>query len=187
MPNPRLASRYAKALIDLSLERNQLEPVYTDMQWLQQLTKSNRDFVNFLRSPVIKADKKIKIVDAVTAGNVSGLTQTYTTLLINKGREGDLPEIITAFISQYKELKNIYPVRLTTAVPVTEEIKKAIISQIQKTSDMQDIELETVVDDSLIGGFVLQAGDKMVDASIAHDLKIIARQFENNDFIYKVR
>jgi len=43
------------------------------------------------------------------------------------------------------------------------------------------------VNESLIGGFVLQAGDQLVDASIAYDLKYIARQFENNDFIYKIR
>ena len=52
---------------------------------------------------------------------------------------------------------------------------------------MQNIELETVVNEDLIGGFVLEAGDKLVDASIAYDLKQIARQFENNDFIYKIR
>ena len=39
----------------------------------------------------------------------------------------------------------------------------------------------------LIGGFVLQVGDKLVDASISYDLNTIARQFENNDFIYKIR
>jgi len=43
------------------------------------------------------------------------------------------------------------------------------------------------VDKDIIGGFVLQVGDKLIDASIAYDLKAISRQFENNDFIYKVR
>ena len=66
MPNPRLASRYAKALIDLAIERGQLEEVFADMKWLQSVCKSNRDFVNVLRSPVIKADVKKKIVEAVT-------------------------------------------------------------------------------------------------------------------------
>ena len=187
MPNPRLASRYAKSLVDLSIERGQLEQVYADMQWLLQVTKSNPDFVSFLRSPVIKADKKIKIIEAVTAGKLGELTQAFSRLLINKGRESDFPEIITSFISQYKEKKNIYTVKLTTATPVTDEVKNAIIAQIRKTSDMQNIELETAVNSDLIGGFVLQAGDKLVDASVAYDLKTIARQFENNDFIYKIR
>jgi len=76
---------------------------------------------------------------------------------------------------------------LTTAAPVSEEVKSSIVAQVKKTSNMDNIELETKVDPNLIGGFVLQAGDKLVDASIASDLKEIARDFENNDFIYKVR
>ena len=52
---------------------------------------------------------------------------------------------------------------------------------------MQNIELQESVDPKLIGGFVLQVGDKLVDASIAYDLKEISRQFESNDFIYRVR
>jgi F-type H+-transporting ATPase subunit delta len=76
---------------------------------------------------------------------------------------------------------------LTTAVPLSEDVKKQIIDQVKKISEMQQIELETHVDEELIGGYVLQAGDKLMDASIAYDLKHIARQFENNDFIYKVK
>ena len=75
------------------------------MQWLQAVCKSNRDFVNMLRSPVIKSDTKGKIVNAVSARNIGELTNAFIHLLINKGREGALPEIITAFIQQYKALK----------------------------------------------------------------------------------
>ncbi|MGQ0737699.1 MAG: ATP synthase F1 subunit delta [Bacteroidota bacterium] len=187
MPNPRLAARYAKSLVDLSIEKGQLEAVYADMQWLHTVCKGSREFVNILRSPVISSDKKEKIVEAVTAGKVNTLTAAFNRLLIVKHRESNLPEIAAAFISQYKGYKKIYTVKLTTAAPVSDSVKKEIISQVKKTSDMQNIELETNVDEKLIGGFVLQAGDKLIDASIAYDLKQIARQFENNDFIYKLR
>ena len=99
MPNPRLASRYAKSLIDISIEQGQLETVYKDMLFLQDVIKGNRDFLNLLRSPVVKGDTKGKIVDAVTAGRVSVLTASFNKLLIAKGRESDLPEIITNFIN----------------------------------------------------------------------------------------
>lgn len=187
MPNPRLAARYAKALIQLAIERGELEIVFTDMQWLQSVCKSNPDFVNVLRSPVIKGDQKNKIITAVTTGRISELTASFNKLLINKTREGDLPEIVTAFVQQYKEHKNIHTVKLTTASPVSEAMKNEIMKQIRSTSDMQNIELEASVNEDLIGGFVLEAGDKLVDASVAYDLKQIARQFENNDFIYKIR
>ena len=187
MRNPRLAARYAKSLLDLSVEKGQLGQVYADMQWLQAVCNVSRDFVNLLRSPIIKADKKEKIVAAATAGKISELTTSFNKLLISKNREGNLPEIITAFIGQYKAYKQIHVIKLTTATPVSEDMKSKIIDQVKAGSDMKNIELETNVDESLIGGFVLQAGDKLVDASISYDLKHIARQFENNDFIYKVR
>lgn len=187
MPNPRLAVRYAKSLIDLSMEKDQLEKVFADMQWLQSLCKGSKDFVNVLRSPIIKSDKKEKIIDAVAGGKIGELTLTFTKLLIRKNRESHLPEIISSFITQYKEHKHIYTVKLATATPLSDELKDAIVKQIQSVSKMKNIELETTVKPELIGGFVLHAGDQLIDASIAYDLKEIARQFDNNDFVYKIR
>lgn len=187
MPNPRVASRYAKSLLDLAIEKGQLEQVYNDMLYLQQLTKESREFSNLLRSPVIKAETKSKVLNAVTKGNISELTTAFLNLMVNKAREASLPEIITAFISQYKDKKGIQVVKLTTAVPVSDAMKTAILAQVRKTQDIQNLELQEVVDPNIIGGFVLQAGDKLIDASISYDLKNIARQFENNDFIYKVK
>ncbi len=74
MPNPRLAGRYAKSLIDLSIEKNQLEAVYADMKYLQELCKQSREFVNLMRSPVIKNDQKNTILTAITHGKISELT-----------------------------------------------------------------------------------------------------------------
>lgn len=187
MPNPRLATRYAKSLIDLANEKGQLEKVFADMQWLQAVCKSNRDFVNLLRSPIIKADTKKKILAAVTAGKIGELTTAFNNLLITKGRESNLPEIVSAFITAYKEQKNIHTIKLTTATAVSDSIRTAIVDQVKKSAGYQNIELEEKVDADIIGGFVLQIGDQLVDASIAYDLKTIAKQFENNDFIYKIK
>lgn len=187
MQNPRLASRYAKSLLDLAIEKSQLEQVYADMQWLQAVCKSNRDFVNLLRSPIIKNDAKRKILEAVTAGKISELTAGFNQLLVVKNRERFLPEIITAFIEGYKVHHNIRTVKLTTAADVNDSVKEAIVAQVKKTPGFDKVELETIVNPDLIGGFVLQVGDRLVDASVAYDLKAIAKQFENNDFIYKIR
>ena len=187
MLNPRVASRYAKSLLDLAIEKGQLEQVYTDMNYLQQLTKGSREFLNLLKSPVVKGDVKTKAVNAVTAGKISELTRAFTTLLISKTRESVLPEVITAFIHQYKMHKNIHTVKLTTATPISEQMKNTIVSKVKQEGNMENIELETTVNPDIIGGFVLQTGDKLIDASISYDLKEIAKQFENNDFIYKVR
>ena len=187
MRNPRLSARYAKSILDLATEKGSLETVYEDMLTLQKLNKGNPDFVKMISSPIITSDKKLKIVEAITSNKVGELTAGFIRLLISKTREANLAEIVDAFITQYKQQKNIYSVKLTTAKPASEELKSQILSQVKATSDMQNIELETIVNEKLIGGFILQAGDQLIDASISYDLKEISKQFENNDFIYKVR
>ena len=188
MPNPRLAGRYARSLIGLAIERNQLENVYNDMLYLQMVVKGSHDFVVLLRSPVIKADKKQAILNAVTSsGNLSELTLGFSRLLVSKGRENNLPEIITAFIEQYKAEKNIYTIKLTTATPVSEELKQAIITKVQSQTTMKNIDLRIEINEDIIGGFRLELGDTLVDASIAYDLNKIRTQFMNNDFIYKIK
>ncbi len=166
-PNPRLSARYAKSILDLAVERGQLENAYNDMVFLNAACRMSKEFVNLLRSPIIKADKKGQILDAVTAGKVSPLTVAFYKLLLTKEREGHLPEIATAFIAQYKAYKGIEIVKLTTAIPVTENVKQEILSRIKDGHDLQHIELDTAVREELIGGFILEIGDRMVDASVA--------------------
>lgn len=187
MLNPRLATRYAKSIINLAIEKGLLEEIFADMQLIQQICKGNRDFVNVLKSPIIQTDTKVKVVEAITNDKVSVLTSAFIRLLIKKGRESNLPEIADAFVEQYKKHKSIYTVKLTTAIPLNDNLKSSIANQIKSTTEMQNIEMETAIKEDLIGGFVLQVGDQLVDASISYDLKQIAKQFENNDFIYKIR
>ncbi|GAB3425321.1 ATP synthase F1 subunit delta [Niabella aquatica] len=187
MLNPRLAYRYAKALLDIAVEKGQLEQVFADIQWLQAVCKSNSDFVSLLRSPVIKADKKQKIIEAVAKANIGEISQGFIRLLIIKGREAHLPEMLNEFIVLYKKYNNIHTVTLTTAVPVSNAVKDNIVAQVKKAAGVEKIELNEKVNPGIIGGFVLEMGDKMVDASIAYDLREVAKQFKNNDFIYRVR
>ncbi len=187
MPNPRLAGRYAKSLIGLAIERNQLEEVYNDMLYLQTVCKNSKEFVTMLKSPIITADKKEAVLMALTNNKVNALTTAFNKLLVTKGREESLPEIITAFVEQYKVKKEIYTIKLTTAIPASDELKQAIISNVQQQTAMKNIDLITEVNEDLIGGFKLEMGNTLIDASIAYDLNKIKSQFMNNDFIYKIR
>ena len=187
MPNPRLAERYAKSLIDLSTEFNQLDTIYDDMRLLQSVCNKSRDFVLMLNSPVINTDKKHKIIDAITAGKISPLTQNFIRLLCNKNRESNLPEIIISFIEQFNKIKGIHKVRLVTAAPVSDEIKNSFVEKIKSSSNISNIDLEAKVDEKLIGGFVLEMDGKLIDASVLRDLNDVKKQFANNDYIHKLR
>jgi len=187
MNHPRLAGRYAKSLLDLSIEQQQLEIVYSDMKFLQTVCKGNPDFVSMLTSPVIKGDSKAKIIAAITTERVSTLTSLFIKLLIDKKRESNLPEILQSFINQFNKLNDIHQVKITTAVPMSSELQERIVARIKATTTLQKIELETAVKDELIGGFTLEVGDSFVDASILRDLNDVKKQFKNNEFIHNLR
>ena len=114
-----------------------------------------------LKSPVITADKKYKIIQVLTEDKISKTTQTFIKLITSKNRESNLPEIINAFIEQYNRIKGIHKVKLTTATPVSDEIKNSFITKIESSS-INNIELETIVDEKLIGGFVLEMEGKLI-------------------------
>ena len=183
MSNARLAGRYAKSLLGLATEQSQLEAVYADMKYIQAVCAASGEFVNLLRSPIIKADQKNSIINAVTKDKVGALTNAFTVLLVKKGRESDLPEMATAFIEQYNALKGIHQVTLTTAVEVSDALKKSIEDKVKAESNFGSVELTTKTDDALIGGFVLEFNNNLVDASIARDLKDIKKQFLINEYV----
>ena len=186
MSNARLAGRYAKSLLGLATEQSQLEAVYADMKYIQAVCAASGEFVNLLRSPIIKADQKNSIINAVTKDKVGALTNAFTVLLVKKGRESDLPEMATAFIEQYNALKGIHQVTLTTAVEVSDALKKSIEDKVKAESNFGSVELTTKTDDALIGGFVLEFNNNLVDASIARDLKDIKKQFLSNEYVGKI-
>jgi len=186
MNNPRLSQRYAKSLIDLASGLKQLDEVHDDILLLQSILK-NRDFVLMLDSPIIKSDKKYKIINAVTGGKISKISETFLHLLCNKNREANLPEIVTSFITQYNTIKGLHNAKLTTALPISEELVNTFITKIKASSSIEHLNLETYVDEKLIGGFILEMEGKLIDASILRDLNDVKKQFANNDYIHKLR
>ncbi len=184
MNNPRLSGRYAKSLVDVAVEQNQLEAVCADIRLLKSICKSNRDFVNLLKSPVIKPSVKGKIIESITKDSVGNITSGFIRLLVTKGRETYLPEILSSFIEQYNKIREIHKVKIVTAFPLGEDMIQTILA---KVGEIKNIELETVVDESLIGGFILETGDKYIDATILRELKDVRTQFLSNDYMYKIR
>ena len=183
----RVAVRYAKSLIDTAVERKELEAVNSDMLLLQDICKQSDEFVRVLKIPVIKPAMKIGIVNAVVKGKVSETTLQFLALVIEKGRENILPEILAAFESQYNELKGIHKVNLITAIPASEEIQKLMIEKIKKDTRLQNVELVLQVRESLIGGFILEYNNYLVDASVSRELSDIKRQFRENVYVYNIR
>lgn len=183
MQNPRLASRYAKALIDIAKEQNVLEPVLNDMTLIQNTLQASKDLNVAIQSPIIKGDKKAAILKAVFGAQLQKVTTLFIDLLINKGREANLKEIAKGYVQQYKNLHQIHTIKLTTASPIDEELKSIVSQKVASEIKNGTVELETSVQPDIIGGFVLQVGDKLFDASVKRDLMDVKNQFSKNIYV----
>lgn len=179
----RIATRYAKSLIDLAIEQGKLEQVHADINTLQAAVK-NRDLYLLLKSPIVHTDKKIAIIDALFKNSLSPLTLAYLHLLINKHREMYLPEIAGEFIHQYKVLKHITSVRVTSAVSLGENVLNDLRRKLLASGvTTENLEIDVQINPDLIGGFVLEFDNKRYDASVASKLADLKADFMKNQYV----
>lgn len=167
----RIAARYAKSLIDLAQDQDKLDRVLEDVQHFRESVKVRELFL-LLKSPIVKAGKKKQIFEVLFAGSYDPLSYNFLKIILRKGREAYLPEISEQFIEQYNDIRKISTLQLVTAKSLDEDHLDAIREQIRKSGlTYPNIQLETAVNEELIGGFVLKMGDKLYDASIAYQLE----------------
>jgi F-type H+-transporting ATPase subunit delta len=181
----KLGDRYANSILVLAQERGKVEEVRRDFLSIQRVCRSNPDFVNMLESPLIKADKKQAVIDGIFKGAFTDITQMLIEIIVRKRREGYLDDIAERFLFQYDRINNITRGELRSAHALTEAQVakvKAVVEKAMNTS----FELTQVIDPSLIGGFVLNIGDRQFDASIAARLRALKQEFDSNPYVKQV-
>jgi len=180
MSAKRIASRYAKSLLDLAKESNNLETVFSDMQSLEKAVE-NRDLYLMLKSPIINTKKKKDIATKIFGASFDKMSSAFIDIIITKGREEYLPEIATEFIAQYNTYKSISSATLTSATPLTDTALTSIKARLLESNITNDnIDIKTKVDPSILGGFIIEIGDRLYDASVAHKLETLKKQFKGN-------
>ena len=181
MATARVAARYAKALLSLAQERNELDAVGQDLDTLDALFAGSRDLVALLQSPIVKGDKKQAVLDAVLKGHVGELTASYLQILIQKGREGLVVDMVQEGQTQLRALRNIQSVTVTTAVALTDALRSSILAQVAKVHK-GEVELTEQVDPDILGGYILHIGDQMIDASVKRQIQALGRELTEHDY-----
>ena len=183
MSDVRVASRYAKSLLELAVEQGKIEEVHKDMMLLDTVCNQNRDFALVLKNPIIKNDKKKAILEAIFGGKVCDLTMAIFDIITRKNRESVLPAIAIEFHHQYNVYKSIETATITTAVKIDDSLRKSFEKIVKQISDKKEVELEEVVDENIIGGYVLKVGDRQLDDSIKSKIKELELKFSKNEYI----
>ena len=181
MKNPKLSSRYAKALFDFAGEKNQIEEVYGDLLLFANTLKENRELQMLLRNPVVESRQKHKIFESVFNGTLHEISYQFLDVLLKKKREPALDTICEEFFKMYNAAHNIKPVTITTAQPLGESLKTKILSiLIEQTRS--NIDLREIVDPEIIGGFVIKMDDYYLDSSILSKINKLRQEFSQNSF-----
>lgn len=168
MKSTKSASRYAKALLELAIEQQKVESIESNMSRILAAAKETNEFQVFLDSPIINLDKKVAVLNSLF-GEFEPLTLSFLALITKNGRERLITEIAQSYISQLKEFKGIVPISITSARKLDEATKATILAKINATVT-GTLEITELVDESLIGGFIVTMGDKQIDASVASQL-----------------
>lgn len=182
MAETRVSQRYAKSLIDLSLEKGQLEQVREDMLLVHSTITESHELALMLKSPVIKTDKKQAILKAIFGGKIGVITTEFIDIITRKRRESQLGAISDSFLAQYKRHKQILSAVITTASGLDASLRSKVMD-IVKGATTSEVELIEKVDKDLIGGFILRVGDQQVDASIIRQIRNLDRTFSENPYV----
>ena len=183
MAETKVARRYAKSLLDLGKESNNTELLYNDMMLVAKAIKANRQLGAMLKSPVIHAFKKDAVLKEVFSGKISETSLEFMRLVTRKNREYYTEDIAKSFIEIFKEYKNIQPATVTTATPMDASLRDEMIAIVKKATG-NSVELNEVVDPSVIGGFILRWGDNQIDSSVTSKLAALKQDF-NKSFVQK--
>lgn len=187
MAESRVASRYVKSLLGLAVEQNALEEVHNDMQLFAEVCRGNREFEVVLKSPVIKHNLKASILKKIFKGKVHSLTMAIFDILTRKNREPLLPAIAREFHTAYNIHKDIQTASITTTFEVDKALRAEIEGMVKKLSGKKSVELVEKIDEELIGGFILNVGDRQIDASLKNKLKRLKVKFSQNPYLAEIK
>ena len=174
MNDSKISVRYARALFQSALEKKILDNVYQDMIFISEICKI-AETKEFLNSPIIVPSKKEAIFHKMLGDNVEKITLSTIDLIVKNGRESFIPAIARVFIHETKKFKGITESVLTTAVKVDDKVKKQMIDLISDGFKTK-VELKEIIDPEIVGGFILQVDDNLIDASIRNKLRKIKKE-----------
>lgn len=178
MRSHRAATRYAKAIIELAQEQKVLDAVYDDMKLFTAVVEQNRVFSVMLKNPIINHDKKRNVLHALFDSRMNKLSLLAFDLITKKNRESILAEVSTEFQVQYNTLKGLQVADITSTIKLDDDLRKKFNELVEDVSGKK-ADLNEIIDESIVGGFILNVGDRRLDQSIKTKLQNIKRELTN--------
>jgi F-type H+-transporting ATPase subunit delta len=178
MSGARAAIRYAKAVLDLAKDQNTVEEVKNDMELIANTVAKSEDLSEMLQSPVLRSEiKKATLLEVFKDSNA--ITVGLIGTLISNKRINILSEVAFKYNQLYDQFRGSEVAIVTTAIPLTNGLKSKVLAKAKELTG-NDVVVNNIVDESIIGGFILRIGDIQYNASIANKLNKLKREFTLN-------
>ena len=166
--------RYASALLSAAEEGGFLDQIVEELSQIKEVLQNSRDLVHALRSPLVKGDKKIHIIEEVFRDSVGEKMFLFLRLIARKKRAGLLPEIIDEFQILLDEKRGVINVDVTSAVALSEEQAGKLVARLADYTGKK-IRPRMSLDEALLGGVSVKIGDTIFDGSISHQLQMLRK------------
>ncbi|WP_336066672.1 ATP synthase F1 subunit delta [Mesoflavibacter sp. CH_XMU1404-2] len=178
MAGERAAIRYAKAVLSLATDNNTADAVNTDMELIKNTVAESKDLKDMLYSPVIRSSvKKAALLEIFK--NANKATVNLIDVLIANKRTSLLPEVASSYVTLFEQQKGNQIAEVTTAVPLTKELEEKVLEKVKELTG-KETAITNIVDEDILGGFILRVGDTQYNASIANQLSKLKREFTIN-------
>lgn len=167
-----VSKRYARALFNIGNEEGiaKLEQYGKSISALGTALEDNKELRELFASPVISANEKKKVVLSLLSKVGGGdMEKRFCELLADRNRLSMLSAIAFDFDAMLNVAKGISRGRITTAIALLEDHKRAIVAQLESQTGRK-LEVEFTVDPTILGGIVLSIGDTVCDASLRAQL-----------------
>lgn len=172
----KLASKvYGDALFQEALKKQELDVLFQEVKGLLAIWRMNPELAGLLDNPKIVKEEKAGIMKNIFAGRISDDLMGFLTVIVDKGRQKDIPAICEYFIDTVKEYKKIGVACVTSAMELDAGQKARLEKRLLDTTQYVEFEMDYKVDPSLIGGLVIRIGDRVVDSSIKTQLDELRR------------
>jgi F-type H+-transporting ATPase subunit delta len=179
MSNQRTAHRYAEALMTTAEDLHVLQNVSDDLSRVRLIIRESHEFQLFLKSPVIKKEKKQQVLEATFAKTIQPLTLNFILLLTEKGREDILLNIIEAFFRLQDEALGIVNIHVKAAAEFSAQQTAQLTQQFEMYSKKK-VRVDIHVEPQLIGGFVARVEDTMFDGSVKRQLELLGERLKED-------
>ncbi|KXK49514.1 MAG: F0F1 ATP synthase subunit delta [Chlorobi bacterium OLB5] len=181
MTNRKVARKYNLALYFTAEETKSTNRVKQDLEDIKRSIANSKELSNFILTPVISAEKKTNVFQAMFSGKVDKLTLKFLEYLCEKNRINLLYDIADDFQMLVNEKQGIVLAKVKTAVDITDSEKKALVDKL-KLYTGKEIKATFTVDPAIKGGFIASVDDKIIDASIIRQLELLKERFSMGSF-----